>query len=77
MQILHTHAHIQNERGVKSRNYKFRRGTTAWLKENVRDLVVSEEVRTAGAGRAQPGETVHAVAVGAGPGGEEGMDVDA
>ncbi|KAL1410554.1 proteasome core particle subunit beta 2 [Vanrija albida] len=68
-----------NERGVKSRNYKFKRGTTAWLKENVRDLIVSEEVRgTVGAGAAQPGDgTVTAVAEGAGPGGEEGMEVDA
>lgn len=66
-----------NERGIKSRNYKFRRGTTAWLKENVRDLVVLEEVKTIGAGKAQPGTTDHAVGVGAGPGGEEGMDLDA
>lgn len=43
----------------------------------MRDLIVSEEVRTAGAGRAQPGTTTHAVATGAGPGGEEGMDLDA
>jgi 20S proteasome subunit beta 2 len=67
----------QNERGVKSRDYKFRRGTTAWIKENVRDLVVREETRTIGAGKEQPGTTVEAVASGAGPGGEEGMDVDA
>lgn len=67
-----------NERGIKSRDYKFRRGTTAWLKENVRDLVVSEEVKvTMGAGKAQQGTTDRPVAVGAGPGGEEGMDLDA
>jgi 20S proteasome subunit beta 2 len=34
----------QNERGEKSRQYKFRRGTTAWTKEDVRSLVVSETV---------------------------------
>jgi 20S proteasome subunit beta 2 len=34
----------QNERGEKSRQYKFRRGTTAWTKEDVRNLVVSEKV---------------------------------
>jgi len=43
----------------------------------VRDLVVKEEVRTVGAGKAQPGATETAVATGAGPGGEEGMDLDA
>lgn len=70
-------ANKQNERGLKSRNYKFRRGTTAWTKENVRDLIVKEEVRiTTGAGKDQGGVEPVAVPVGAGPGGEEGMDVD-
>ncbi|KAL7419498.1 proteasome core particle subunit beta 2 [Cryptotrichosporon argae] len=56
---------MPNERGLKSRNYKFRRGTTAWTKESIRSLVVSEEVRvTAGAGKEQTTE-------------HEGMDVDA
>ncbi|ORY32298.1 putative proteasome subunit, beta type, 7 [Naematelia encephala] len=60
---------MPNERGVKSRNYKFRRGTTAFSKEYIRDLIVKEEVRsTSGAGKEQ-GPAV-AVAVG------EGMDVD-
>lgn len=36
-----------NER-VKERVYRFRRGTTAWKTENVRDLVVSESVRMVG-----------------------------
>ncbi|BEJ16663.1 hypothetical protein CspHIS471_0600640 [Cutaneotrichosporon sp. HIS471] len=64
-----------NERGIKSRNYKFRRGTTAWLKENVRDLIVSEEVATVGAGKAQPGFTDKPAMTG-GVGGAEGMDLD-
>lgn len=64
-----------NERGVKSRNYKFRRGTTAWLKENVRDLVTSEVTHTVGAGKDQPGHTDEAVATG-GIGGAETMDLD-
>ncbi|RSH92941.1 proteasome core particle subunit beta 2 [Saitozyma podzolica] len=68
---------MPNERGVKSRNYKFRRGTTAWTKESIRSLVVSEDVRiTSGAGKEQPGVEVRPVAIGAGPGGEEGMEVD-
>jgi 20S proteasome subunit beta 2 len=68
---------VQNERGVKSRNYKFRRGTTAWTKESIRSLIVSEDVKvTSGAGKEQPGVEVRAVPIGAGPGGEEGMEVD-
>ncbi|ORX35933.1 putative proteasome subunit, beta type, 7 [Kockovaella imperatae] len=58
---------MPNERGVKSRNYKFRRGTTAWTKEDVRNLLVSEEVAvTAGAGKLQ--DTTEA---------SQGMEVDA
>jgi 20S proteasome subunit beta 2 len=64
----------QNERGIKSRDYKFRRGTTAWTKENVRSLIVSDDVKvTAGAGKEQPlaaTGTVGTTATG------EGMDVD-
>lgn len=41
----------------------------------MRDLIVSEEVSTVGAGKAQPGFTDKAVATG-GAGGEEGMDLD-
>ncbi|EJD00338.1 proteasome subunit [Fomitiporia mediterranea MF3/22] len=33
-----------NERATKENVYKFRRGTTAWQKESVRNLVVDEEV---------------------------------
>jgi 20S proteasome subunit beta 2 len=33
-----------NERVQKERAYTFRRGTTAWKKENVRDLIWTEEV---------------------------------
>ena len=58
---------MQNERGVKSRNYKFRRGTTAWTKEDVRSLVVSEDVKsTTGAGKDQGPVVVP----------PEGMDLD-
>lgn len=67
----------QNERGLKSRNYKFRRGTTAWTKESVRSLIVKEEVKsTTGAGKAQGAAEAIPVAAGAGPGGAEGMDID-
>lgn len=67
----------KNERGLKTRNYKFRRGTTAWTKESVRSLIVSEEVKvTSGAGKEQGGVETVPVATG-GPGGTEGMEVDA
>ncbi|KAH9959343.1 20S proteasome subunit [Russula dissimulans] len=36
---------MPNVRVEKERRYAFRRGTTAWTRENVRDLVVSEESR--------------------------------
>ncbi|KAG5643915.1 Proteasome subunit beta type-7 [Asterophora parasitica] len=39
---------MPNERVQKERDYKFRRGTTAWAKESVRDLVVSETVQWVG-----------------------------
>ena len=58
---------IQNERGVKTRDYKFRRGTTAWTKEDVRSLIASEEIKaTTGAGKIQ--DPIQAA---------QGMDVDA
>jgi 20S proteasome subunit beta 2 len=64
----------QNERGIKSRDYKFRRGTTAWTKENVRSLIVSDDVKvTAGAGKEQPLATTGTVGTTATG---EGMDVD-
>jgi len=34
-----------NVRVKKERKYGFRRGTTAWTREKVRDLIVSEEIR--------------------------------
>ncbi|WWC86244.1 uncharacterized protein L201_001117 [Kwoniella dendrophila CBS 6074] len=68
---------MPNERGLKSRNYKFRRGTTAWTKESIRSLIVSEEIKsTSGAGKDQGGVEVVAVPTGAGLGGEEGMEID-
>ena len=39
---------MPNVRVEKERKYGFRRGTTAWTRENVRDLVVSEESRPIG-----------------------------
>lgn len=36
---------MPNIRVEKERRYGFRRGTTAWTRENVRDLIVSEETR--------------------------------
>jgi 20S proteasome subunit beta 2 len=36
---------MPNVRVEKERKYGFRRGTTAWTRENVRDLIVSEETR--------------------------------
>jgi len=37
-----------NERVEKERKYGFRRGTTAWKTESIRNLVVSEEVTLVG-----------------------------
>lgn len=36
---------FQNERGNKTREYKFRRGTTAFTKESIKNLIVKEEVK--------------------------------
>jgi len=36
---------MPNVRVEKERKYGFRRGTTAWTREKVRDLIVSEEIR--------------------------------
>ena len=36
---------MPNVRVEKERRYGFRRGTTAWTRESVRDLIVSEEIR--------------------------------
>jgi 20S proteasome subunit beta 2 len=35
---------MPNERVAKEQDYKFRRGTTAWKKEDIRSLIVSETV---------------------------------
>ncbi|EPQ53393.1 hypothetical protein GLOTRDRAFT_131475 [Gloeophyllum trabeum ATCC 11539] len=37
-----------NERVEKEQRYKFRRGTTAWKKESIKDLIVSEEITPIG-----------------------------
>jgi 20S proteasome subunit beta 2 len=37
---------MPNQRVKKERDYKFRRGTTAWTKEDVRKLIVEEEITT-------------------------------
>ncbi|CAA7268495.1 unnamed protein product [Cyclocybe aegerita] len=39
---------MPNQRVQKERNYKFRRGTTAWKKEDIRSLVVDEQVTQIG-----------------------------
>lgn len=41
---------MPNIRVQKERQYGFRRGTTAWKTENIRSLVVSEEVTLLGTG---------------------------
>ncbi|KAG1774970.1 nucleophile aminohydrolase [Suillus placidus] len=38
-----------NERVEKERHYTFRRGTTAWKSENIRDLIVNEDITLVGA----------------------------
>jgi 20S proteasome subunit beta 2 len=43
--------HIKpNERVQKERAYQFRRGTTAWKKEDIRKFVVEETITVVGAG---------------------------
>ncbi len=37
-----------NERVQKERSYTFRRGTTAWKSEEIRNLVVEEEIKPVG-----------------------------
>ncbi|KAF9444639.1 proteasome subunit [Macrolepiota fuliginosa MF-IS2] len=37
---------MPNQRVQKERDYKFRRGTTAWTKEDVRKLIVEEQITT-------------------------------
>jgi 20S proteasome subunit beta 2 len=39
---------MPNQRVQKERNYRFRRGTTAWKAENVRKLIVNEEITLVG-----------------------------
>ena len=33
-----------NERVAKEQTYKFKRGTTAWTKESIRNLIVDEQI---------------------------------
>jgi len=35
---------MPNVRVQKERDYKFRRGTTAWRKEEIRSLIVDEQI---------------------------------
>lgn len=39
---------MPNQRPSKENNYVFRRGTTTWKKEEVRSLIVNEEITTVG-----------------------------
>lgn len=39
-----------NERVQKERSYGFRRGTTAWKKEDIRNMVVEEDITVTAAG---------------------------
>ena len=41
---------MPNQRPEKENRYIFRRGTTAWKKEEVRSLIVSEELTAVGGG---------------------------
>ncbi|EEB96094.1 hypothetical protein MPER_04826 [Moniliophthora perniciosa FA553] len=41
---------MPNQRVQKEKNYKFRRGTTAWKTESIRKLVVNEEISPIGGG---------------------------
>src|SRR5260370_4014334 len=36
--------HMPNVRGQKEKNYKFRRGTTAWTKDTIKKLVTDETI---------------------------------
>ena len=35
---------MPNQRVEKERDYKFRRGTTAWKKEDIRKFIIDEQV---------------------------------
>jgi len=39
---------MPNERVRKERDYKFRRGTTAWKKEDIREFIIDEQVSSIG-----------------------------
>lgn len=60
----------QNERPTKDLSYKFARGTTSWVKQDVRKFVVAEERRTHGNAGLEGGEVPPPV------GGEAAMEVD-
>ena len=47
-----------NERVQKERTYKFRRGATEWKREEVRALVVEEDVTFVPGGRGAEGEAM-------------------
>ncbi|PIL34277.1 hypothetical protein GSI_03052 [Ganoderma sinense ZZ0214-1] len=47
-----------NERAVKERSYQFRRGTTEYKKEEIRSLVVEEDVTYISAARGAEGEAM-------------------
>jgi 20S proteasome subunit beta 2 len=47
-----------NERAQKELTYKFRRGTTAWKKESVRNLIVDEQIREVPPITAQGGDAM-------------------
>lgn len=47
-----------NERVQKERTYKFRRGTTEWKKEEIRELVVEEDITYVAGGRGAEGEAM-------------------
>ena len=47
-----------NERVQKERSYTFRRGTTEWKKEEIRALVVDEDITLISGGRGAEGEAM-------------------
>ncbi|MBW0521990.1 hypothetical protein O181_061705 [Austropuccinia psidii MF-1] len=60
---------MPNERAPKELSYKMRRGTTAWIKQDIKKLVVSETVTQIGSGTADGGPETGASAA-------EGMELD-
>ncbi|POW02532.1 hypothetical protein PSHT_12068 [Puccinia striiformis] len=60
---------MPNERVAKELNYTMRRGTTAWIKQDIKKLIVSESVTRIGGGVVEGGP-------GTGAGAAEGMELD-